>query len=60
VSKCRPLEICLYDWWPIRNEAQRSDRLAAMPVRIRYMNGASPEAWKADWPVAPTGGRRKS
>src|SRR5262249_30570498 len=52
VSMWRPLEVFLYDWWPIRNEARLSDRLAAMPVRIRYMNAKSPEAWKADWPVA--------
>lgn len=48
----RPLEIFLYDWWPIRTEAQLSDRLATMPVRIRYLNVTSPDAWKADWPVA--------
>ena len=36
VSMWRPLEIFLYDWWPIRSEARLSDRLAAMPVRIRY------------------------
>lgn len=53
VSMWRPLEIFLYDWWPIRNEARLSDRLAAMPVRIRYLNVTSPDAWKADWPVAP-------
>src|ERR1700752_552208 len=51
VSMWRPLEIFLYDWWPIRNEALLSDRLAAMPVRIRYLNEAVPEAWRADWPV---------
>jgi hypothetical protein len=51
VSMWRPLEIFLYDWWPIRREAQLSDRLAAMPVRIRYLNATSPDAWKADWPV---------
>ena len=56
VSMWRPLEVFLYDWWPIRNEARLSDRLAAMPVRIKYMNARSPDAWKADWPVvAPTG-----
>ena len=53
VSMWRPLEVFLYDWWPIRNEARLSDRLAAMPVRIRYMNVTSPDAWKADWPVVP-------
>jgi hypothetical protein len=52
VSMWRPLEIFLYDWWPIRREAQLSDRLAAMPVRIRYMNEAAPEAWRRDWPAA--------
>lgn len=52
VSMWRPLEIFLYDWWPIRTEAQLSDRLATMPVRIRYLNVTSPDAWKADWPVA--------
>lgn len=52
VSMWRPLEIFLYDWWPIRREAQLSDRLAMMPVRIRYLNVTSPDAWKADWPVA--------
>lgn len=58
VSMWRPLEVFLYDWWPIRNEARLSDRLAAMPVRIRYANATGPEAWKADWPaVSPRGER---
>lgn len=56
VSMWRPLEVFLYDWWPIRNEAQLSDRLAAMPVRIRYINTKSPDAWKGDWPVAAPAG----
>lgn len=55
VSMWRPLEVFLYDWWPIRNEARLSDRLAAMPVRIRYMDTAPPETWKADWPAATPG-----
>ena len=54
VSMWRPLEVFLYDWWPIRNEARLSDRLAAMPVRIRYLNAKSPDAWKADWPATPS------
>jgi len=37
----RPLEIFLYDRSPIRSEARLSDRLAAMPVRIRYMNATA-------------------
>ena len=51
VSMWRPLEIFLYDWWPVRREARLSDRLAAMPVRIRYMDAAAPESWRADWPA---------
>jgi hypothetical protein len=34
VAMWRPLEIFLYDWWPIRNERRIYDRLANMPVRI--------------------------
>ena len=46
VSMWRPLEVFLYDWWPIRDDAQLLDRLASMPVRIRYMSGTSPEDGK--------------
>jgi hypothetical protein len=58
VSMWRPLEIFLYDWWPIREEARLSDRLAAMPVRIEYRNAVGPEAWKADWPAVVKSGER--
>jgi len=48
----------LCDWWPIRDEARLSDRLAAMPVRIRYLNAKEPDAWRGDWPaVSPRGER---
>jgi hypothetical protein len=56
VSMWRPLEIFLYDWWPIRDEARLSDRLAAMPVRIRYLNAKEPDAWRGDWPAVSTRG----
>jgi hypothetical protein len=59
VSMWRPLEVFLYDWWPIRNEALLSDRLANMPVRIRYLNTAPPETWKGDWPALKPGGEHK-
>ena len=36
VAMWRPLEVFLYDWWPIRSEARLYDRLGAMPVRIEY------------------------
>lgn len=34
VAMWRPLEIFLYDWWPLRAKGTLYDRLAAMPVRI--------------------------
>jgi hypothetical protein len=34
VAMWRPLEIFLYDWWPIRGEARHFERLATMPVRV--------------------------
>lgn len=58
VSMWRPLEIFLYDWWPIREEARLSDRLAAMPVRIEYLNAVAPDAWKGDWPAVAQSGER--
>jgi hypothetical protein len=33
VALWRPLEIFLYDWWPIRAEARLFDRLSQMEVR---------------------------
>lgn len=34
VAMWRPIEIFLYEWWPIRAEAVLSDRLSAMIVRV--------------------------
>jgi len=34
VAMWRPLEIFLYDWWPIRNDRLLLERLARMPVRL--------------------------
>lgn len=55
VAMWRPLEVFLYDWWPVRNEARIYDRLATMPVQINYSHAGppSPEAWRSDWPAAP-------
>jgi hypothetical protein len=60
VSMWRPLEVFLYDWWPLRNEARLSDRLAEMPVRIRYAHVTGPDAWKADWPVVSPMSQRET
>ena len=34
VALWRPIEIFLYDWWPIRAEARLYDRLSAMQVEV--------------------------
>jgi len=36
VAMWRPLEIFLYDWWPIRAERRLFERLSGMPVRITF------------------------
>jgi hypothetical protein len=51
VAMWRPMEIFLYDWWPIRAEALLFDRLSVMPVRITYKEEGSPDAWQRDWPA---------
>ena len=38
VALWHPLNIFLYDWWPIRAEAHLFDRLANMDVQLRYIN----------------------
>ena len=48
VAMWRPLEIFLYDWWPIRADVKLYRRLSAMPVRIVYTSDAASEAWKWD------------
>lgn len=40
VAMWRPLEVFLYDWWPIRAEARLFDRLSAMTVRVRPSRSA--------------------
>ena len=41
VAMWRPLEVFLYDWWPIRAEARLFDRLAVMPVRLSYTSASA-------------------
>jgi hypothetical protein len=53
VAMWRPMEVFLYDWWPIRADARLAARLSAMPVRISYKPDASSEAWRWDWPALP-------
>ena len=35
VALWRPVEIFLYDWWPIRRQQQRFECISRMPVEIR-------------------------
>lgn len=41
VAMWRPLEIFLYEWWPIRDEARLFDRLSAMMVRAAPAGASS-------------------
>jgi hypothetical protein len=59
VAMWRPLEIFLYDWWPVRAEARLYDRLGTMPVKIVYERDA-PDAWREDWPALSPGGKAPS
>jgi hypothetical protein len=52
VAMWRPMEVFLYDWWPICADARLADRLSAMPVRISYKPDATSDAWRRDWPAA--------
>jgi hypothetical protein len=36
VAMWRPLEVFLYDWWPVRAEVRLYERLSTMPVSIEY------------------------
>ncbi|WP_116810150.1 hypothetical protein [Steroidobacter cummioxidans] len=57
VAMWRPIEIFLYDWWPIRAEARLFARLATMPVRIKYGTERPSQAWQQDWPAVSQDGR---
>ncbi len=41
VANWRPLEIFLYDWWPIRRRLVLLRRLAVMPVEVRAISGSA-------------------
>jgi hypothetical protein len=60
VAMWRPLEIFLYDWWPIREDARLFDRLRVMLVQIVYGTDTPSGSGSSDWPVEPAAdGRRK-
>ena len=55
VAMWRPLEVFLYDWWPILGDVRLLDRLSTMPVRIEYEPASSDDAWRLDWPAVQRG-----
>ena len=48
VAMWRPLEVLLYDWWPIVDERRRITRILEAPVSIRYDAAAVPAAGGGD------------
>lgn len=46
VAMWRPIEIFLYDWWPVRTDARLFSRLAVMPVHIKYGSERPSRAWQ--------------
>lgn len=44
VAMWRPMELFLYDWWPVKAHIRLLDRLATMPVRVvhRHAKAVSP------------------
>jgi hypothetical protein len=52
VAMWRPLEIYLYDWWPLFEERRRLDRLARIRVRF-VVADTPPAAWEAPGPDRP-------
>ena len=46
VAMWKPMEVFLYDWWPIRADAALADKLSEMPVRVSYKQDGSAEAWR--------------
>ena len=48
VSMWRPLEIFLYDWWPVLGERRLYERMSRMAVRIEYTGKRSEPSHK-EW-----------
>jgi hypothetical protein len=53
VAMWRPLEVFLYDWWPIRAEARHFERLSTMPVAVQYKGTSRTDAEPSDPPAVP-------
>lgn len=55
VAMWRPLEIYLYDWWPLRQEWLGLQRLAKMRVRVVYSPSKVAEGVAGSIPLSPAG-----
>jgi hypothetical protein len=53
VAMWRPLEVFLYDWWPVRAQVRLFERLSTMPVDVEQTEAASRDAWRSGSPVVP-------
>ncbi len=42
VAMWRPIQLYLYDWWPLRDDVRNLDRLARMRVRLVVGEGSGP------------------
>ena len=40
VAMWRPMQIFLYDWWPLRHLGKIYENLSRMPVELRLRKGA--------------------
>jgi hypothetical protein len=48
VAMWRPLEVLLYDWWPLIDERRQVRRILAAPVSIRYEGVTAPVGRHSD------------
>jgi hypothetical protein len=48
VAMWKPLEIFLYDWWPVRAEARLMDRLSSLAVRVVPSRSWKQQFWQAN------------
>ena len=42
VAMWKPLEVFLYDWWPLKRNCSLYDKLSRLPVEIRPRQDGSP------------------
>jgi hypothetical protein len=55
VAMWRPLEVFLYDWWPVSADVRLFERLSGMPVDIDRTKTA--DARRSAWPAVPASRR---